>query len=370
MLAESNRIKNLGLHITALDPNPNCPAAKFIDGFIQGGYLEKAKIKELAEATDILTYEIEFTDADYLAELAKEGYKIAPDPKSLKIIQDKLLQRQFFKKHGLPHPEFHSVSTLGELLKASEKFSFPFFLKARFGSYDGKGNYVVKSKDDFGPALQYFRGKDLLAEAFVNFTKEVSVIAARNESGEQTTYPVGENLHKESILFYTIVPARISAAEESKARELAQKVIDCLTGAGVFGIEMFITKNGEVLINEIAPRVHNTGHYTIEGAKTSQFEQHLRAIINQPLGDTSLLAASIMVNILGKGDFSGPYALRKEAAIIKDSSVSLHMYDKTEVSPKRKMGHLTKVFPNKKTISDEELLETLKLIDSIEFVPA
>ena len=235
-----------------------------------------------------------------------------------------------------------------------EKLGLPLLLKTRRDAYDGRGNYKINSKDDIDDALDLFAGKTLMVEKFVNFQKEVSVIAARNTKGEISTYPVVENLHENNILRMTIAPGRVSEKVRKEAEDVANKTMEVLHGAGVFGIEMFVTQDEKILINEIAPRVHNSGHHTLQSSTTSQFELHLRAILGMELGDTSIKSPTIMYNILGPHTFKGEYnVLHRE-----EENIFLKMYGKLESKPQRKIGHINIV--DNKNLGIEGLLSQVE----------
>jgi 5-(carboxyamino)imidazole ribonucleotide synthase len=276
--------------------------------------------------------------------------EINPSPETLRIIQDKFLQKQFLQKNSIPVAEFEKVENKEELEKMIEELGLPLLLKTRRDAYDGRGNYKINSKNDIDDALDLFAGKTLMVEKFVNFQKEVSVIAARNTAGEISTYPVVENLHENNILRMTIAPGRVSEKVRKEAEDVAHKTMEVLQGAGVFGIEMFVTQDEEILINEIAPRVHNSGHHTLQSSTISQFELHLRAILGMDLGDTSIKSPTIMYNILGPHTFKGEYnVLHRE-----EENIFLKMYGKLESKPQRKIGHINIV--DKKNAGIEELL--------------
>ena len=227
-------------------------------------------------------------------------------------------------------------------------------LKVRRDAYDGRGNFKINSEEEVQKAYDYFKGQPLLLEKFVPFSMEVSVIASRNTMGQIKTYPLVENIHQENILRETIAPARVSEDISRKAEEIAEKTMSVLKGAGIFGIEMFVTKDEDVVINEIAPRVHNSGHHTLQSSKTSQFEQHLRAILGLELGSTELIHNSIMYNILGDSSFTGEYLPLN----ISESGVFLKMYGKKISKPSRKLGHVNIIGMNNESI--DELLEKLQ----------
>ena len=284
--------------IIVLDPTENCPAAQVGATQIIADFKDRDAIIDLATKCDIITYEIESGDSDVLKSVEDKS-EINPSPDTLKIIQDKFLQKSFLRENNIPVPEFIEIKNIEDVKIGLKKFGIPAMLKARRDAYDGRGNFKINSEDDVQTAYDYFKGQPLLLEKFVPFTMEVSVIASRNTKGQIKTYPLVENIHKENILRETIAPARVSKIISEKAEKIAEKTMSVLKGAGIFGIEMFVTNNDDVVINEIAPRVHNSGHHTLQSSETSQFEQHLRAILGLELGSTKLKHNSIMYNILG-----------------------------------------------------------------------
>ena len=335
--------------VIVLDPTENCPAAKVGAEQIIADFKDEESIKKLSELSDIITYEIESGNSDVLKKL-EANTEINPSPETLRIIQDKFLQKQFLQENGIAVAEFEKVENREELEKMIEKLGLPLLLKTRRDAYDGRGNYKINSKSDIDDALDLFAGKTLMVEKFVNFQKEVSVIAARNTKGEISTYPVVENLHENNILRMTIAPGRVSEKVRKEAEDVAHKTMEVLHGAGVFGIEMFVTQDERILINEIAPRVHNSGHHTLQSSTISQFELHLRAILGMELGDTSIKSPTIMYNILGPHTFKGEYnVLHRE-----EENIFLKMYGKLESKPQRKIGHINIV--DKKNVGIEGLL--------------
>ena len=327
--------KNLREHIseiTVLDPTENCPAAQAGAKQIVGDFKDELAILILADQSDIITYEIESGNTDVLSKLKA---KIEPSPSTLGIIQDKFSQKTFLSENELPVSQFYEITSLDNLREKIKDLGLPVLLKSRRDAYDGKGNFKITSSDDVEKAYQHFDGKSLMVEKFVNFKMEVSVIAARNTKGDIATYPLVENIHENNILKMTIAPARVSDDVISNAGEIAKKTMEVLKGAGVFGIEMFIDQDDKILINEIAPRVHNSGHHTLQSCKTSQFEQHLRAILGLELGSTDLVHKTVMCNILGPDGFEGKY---KPVELEKDG-VYLKMYGKSVSKPQRKLGH-------------------------------
>ena len=321
--------------IIVLDPTENCPAAKVGAEQIVADFKDEDAIKKLSELSDIITYEIESGNSDVLKKLETHT-EINPSPDTLRIIQDKLLQKQFLKENDIAVAEFVKIENKNELIDVIDKMGLPVLLKTRRDAYDGRGNYKINSKSEIDDALDLFAGKTLMIEKFVKFEKEVSVIAARNTKGEIVTYPVVENIHENNILRTTIAPGRVSEKVKKQAEKIAEKTMEVLHGAGVFGIEMFVTADDEILINEIAPRVHNSGHHTLQSCDTSQFEQHLRAILGMELGNSSIKSPTIMYNILGPKTFKGEY----NVLFKKQDNVYLKMYGKLESKPQRKIGHI------------------------------
>ena len=325
--------------ITVLDPTENCPAAQAGAKQIIGDFKDKDAIVKLAEQSDIITYEIESGNTDVLSKLKAE---IEPSPSTLSIIQDKLSQKKFLSKNGLPVSQIYEIVSIDDLHEKINELGLPVLLKARRDAYDGRGNFKITSPDEVEKAYRHFDGKSLMVEKFVNFKMEVSVIAIRNTKGEIATYPMVENIHEDNILKITIAPARVSDDVIRNAGEIAKKTMQVLNGAGVFGIEMFIDQNNKILINEIAPRVHNSGHHTLQSCKTSQFEQHLRAILGLDLGSTDLVHKTVMYNILGPDGFEGKY----KPVQLKKDGVYLKMYGKNISKPYRKLGHFNVVDMN------------------------
>jgi 5-(carboxyamino)imidazole ribonucleotide synthase len=340
--------------IIVLDPTENCPAAQVGAEQIVGDFKDKEAIMELAKKSDIITYEIESGDSDVLKE-AQSFAEINPSPETLRIIQDKFLQKTFLRDNKLPVPDFIKIDNFSDLEEGLKKFGFPALLKARRDAYDGRGNYKVDSSNEIQDAWDYFKGQKLMLEKFVPFKMEVSVIASRNTCGQIKSFPLVENIHEDNILRQTIAPARIEEKVSKKAEEIANETMNVLKGAGVFGIEMFVTNENEILINEIAPRVHNSGHHTLQSSKTSQFQQHLRAILGLELGEVELIHPTIMYNILGSKGFEGEYAPIE----IFEKNIFLKMYGKKISKPKRKLGHLNIVAENE---SIEDLLKKIEVI--------
>ena len=364
MLTEAaNTMKSEISNVIVLDPTKNCPASKVGAEQIVADFKDASAIKELAKKCDIITYEIESGDSQVLKSL-EETCEINPSPETLEIIQDKLVQKKFLAKNDIPVAEFREITSKDELESKINEFGLPVLLKTRTGAYDGRGNFKISALDQIPEALQIFKGQSLMIEKFVDFKMEVSVIASRSTSGEIRTYPLVENMHKDNILNMTIAPARTDETISKNAEKIAHKTMEVLHGAGVFGIEMFVTDDNHVLINEIAPRVHNSGHHTLQSSTTSQFEQHLRAILGLELGDTKLIYPTIMYNILGPKNFTGKY---KPPSIDLENTF-LKMYGKLESKPQRKIGHVNLV--DKSGLGMAKLLESVDILsNSIKIVP-
>ena len=356
MLAEA--AKKMPEHISkiiVLDPTDNCPASQVGAEQIVADFKDKDAIIELSNKSDIITYEIESGDSAVL-KLAEKNAEINPSPETLQIIQDKFLQKSFLLESNIPIPEFIQIKNIDDLKEGLKKFGYPALLKARRDAYDGRGNYKINSEEEIQKAFKYFTNQNLLLEKFIPFTMEVSVIASRNTKGQIKTYPLVENIHEENILRQTIAPARVTDEIIEKAQHIAEKTMTVLKGAGIFGIEMFVTKDNQILINEIAPRVHNSGHHTLQSSETSQFEQHLKAILGLNLEDTKLIYNTVMHNILGSDKFSGEY----ESFNVSEEGVFLKMYGKKISKPLRKLGHINLVGLNGESI--EDLLKKLSLM--------
>ncbi len=341
--------------IIVIDPTINCPAAQMGAEQIVADYKDKDAIIDLANKSDIITYEIESGDSQILKSVEK-NVEINPSPETLRIIQDKFLQKSFLQNNGISVTKFIQIENISDIHEGIKQFGYPVLLKARRDAYDGRGNFKINLEDEIQKAFDYFKEQKLLLEKFIPFKMEVSVIASRNTKGQIKTYPLVENIHEDNILRETIAPARVSDEIIQKAENIANTTMTVLKGAGVFGIEMFLTQENKIIINEIAPRVHNSGHHTLQSSETSQFEQHLRAILGLELGSTKLLHQTIMYNILGSKSFEGKYT----PLTITQPDVYLKMYGKEISKPLRKLGHFNLVGLNGESI--DQLLQKLESI--------
>ncbi|SNR34942.1 5-(carboxyamino)imidazole ribonucleotide synthase [Halorubrum vacuolatum] len=338
MLAEA--ASPLGVELIVLDPTPDPPAAPVVRDTIVADFDDPEGIDALAERVDALTFEIELADPDLLAEAAaKHDIPVHPDPDTLRTIQDKLVQKEALAEAGIPVPEFVGVATAEGLERVAEEFG-GVMLKAREGGYDGRGNVPVEEPTDAADALAEVGGH-AMAERLIPFERELAVMGVRGANGETRTYPVTETLHREEILRESMTPARAADPVVAEAESIARDVLEQLDGRGVFGIELFETPDGDILVNEIAPRPHNSGHWTIEGAATSQFENHARAVLGWPLGPTDLRTPAVTANVLGDVDEPRPATLRGVETVLDAPDADLHWYGKDEARPLRKMGHLT-----------------------------
>jgi len=338
--------KKMGFYIVILDPTLNCPAHSIADQHLVADFDDEKAIREMADLVDIITYEFEHIGVEILKDLEREGHRVYPTARSLEVIQDKFRQKEALSQAGIPVPSYMKIKEIEDISKAGDRFNYPLMLKSCTGGYDGKGNDVINRADDILTAFESLGGGTipLMVEEFIPYTKEISVLACRGIEGEVAIYPVGENEHRENILFETRVPAGISSQLSDKARQLAREVMEVFQGVGMFCVEMFVTEGEQLYINEVAPRPHNSGHYTIEGCVTSQFEQHIRAITGLPLGNTALHQSVVMRNILGEGKAGKAVVIGLEEAL-KISDVKVHIYGKEISRPGRKMGHLTVTAP-------------------------
>ncbi|WP_268951683.1 5-(carboxyamino)imidazole ribonucleotide synthase [Salinigranum halophilum] len=337
MLAEA--AAPLGVSVVVLDPTPECPASVAADQVV-GSFDDPEGVADLAARCDVLTYEIELADPDLLDEVSQaHDVPVHPSPDTLRVIEDKFHQNQMLSDANVPVAPFRRVESVADLESAVDEFD-GVMLKARRGGYDGRGNVPVPTPADAADALDQLEGT-VMAEAFVDFDRELSVIGCVGDD-EIRTFPVGENVHEEEILRETVVPARTTDAVTDRAQRVARDVLAELAGRGVYGIELFEV-DGDILVNEIAPRPHNSGHWSIEGAVTSQFEQHVRAVLGWPLGSTRLRAPTVSANVLGTVDAPRPARLGNVDAVLAAPGAALHWYGKHEVRPLRKMGHVTLV---------------------------
>ncbi|TXC85716.1 5-(carboxyamino)imidazole ribonucleotide synthase [Metabacillus litoralis] len=342
--------RQLGYKIAVLDPTEDCPCGQLADIEITASYDDLAAIKKLASVSDVITYE--FENIDYTALKWLEEHAYLPQKSSLLLLtQDRETEKAAIVNAGCEVAPYRIVQNEDELTDAVELLQYPSVLKTCRGGYDGKGQVVLRSDHDLAEAIQLLNQGTCILEKWVPFEKEISVIVTRSVNGETKTFPVAENIHKENILYQSIVPARVEEEVISNAEKLAIKLSHSFELVGTLAVEMFLTETGELYINELAPRPHNSGHYSIDLCETDQFEQHVRAICNLPLGHTTLRQSGVMVNLLGD-DLS---VVNEHLYLLERSK--LHLYGKKEPIAKRKMGHIT--------VMSDFIEKEIELIDQI-----
>lgn len=333
---------NWDLNIWSMDKSAEFPAAAYSTHFVEGDFNNYDDVYNFGKQVDVLTIEIEHVNTDALIQLEKEGVKIHPSPTALNIIKDKGLQKQFYVEKGLPTSPFE-LYVSDEAIKESVKtgtLSLPFVQKSRGGGYDGKGVAVIRTLEDLEEKLLPVSS---MVEPLVDIDKEIAVVAARNEKGDVIAFPAVEMEFNPiaNLVEFLVCPANISKEIEVKAEEIALKTISAYDVCGLLAVELFLTKSGEILINEVAPRPHNSGHHTTDSCYTSQFQQHLRAILNWSLGTAKMKTPSVMVNLLGTDGFKGQAYYEGLDKVMEMRGVNLHLYGKKMTKPYRKMGHAT-----------------------------
>lgn len=333
--------KRLDTRFAILDPTPDCPAHSISDVHVVADFDDVDAIIRMAEATDVVTYEFEHISVEALRRLEAEGHKVYPSAETLSRIQNKLTQKQWLARHQIRVPDFMAADGVEDIKKAGELFGYPLMLKTCTGGYDGKGNAVIASMEEVEEGYRSLGAGTLplMAERMIDFEKEVSILACRSETGEMVTFPVAENVHVNSILDETTVPAVISEESAAEAMQVAKDCLQAFDACGMLCIELFVTREGHILVNELAPRPHNSGHYTIEGCYTSQYENHVRAILGMPLGNTGLIRPTAMKNIIGSRN--GLAEVGGLAEAYRFPNVKVHIYGKSQVKIGRKMGHIT-----------------------------
>ena len=338
--------RKFDIYTCVLDPSNEAPCKIACNEFYKGDLLDYDTVYNFGKNVDVLTIEIENVNVKALEDLEKIGIKVYPSSKTLRTIQNKATQKLFYRDHDIPTADFSRFAYTSEIEEAIEHggLSFPFVWKSAQFGYDGRGVKIIKSKED----LIDLPNQECIAEKMVPFKNELAVIVARNLNGNVKTYPVVEmEFHPEANqVEYVICPARIDEKVAQKAQEVAMKVSDAFKHVGLLAVEMFQTQQDEILVNEVAPRPHNSGHHTIESSYTSQFEQHLRAILNLPLGTTDLKVGGIMVNLVGAEGYTGDVVYEHIENIMEMEGVTPHIYGKKETRPFRKMGHVTIVNKN------------------------
>lgn len=328
---------NYNLDISILDPDPNAPCSHLVEHIQVGSLTDENLVYKWGKTFDLITIEIENVSVDALKRLKEEGVTVYPQPEIIELIQDKRKQKTFYKANRIPTSEF-VLTESAEDVKA-HRAMLPAVNKLGKEGYDGRGVQIIRSEGDLDKAFE----KPGLLEKLVDFDKELSVVVARNERGEMACFPVVELAYhpEHNLVEFLFAPAQINSDIENAAYDLAKDVIQKLDMIGLLAVEMFLTKDGELLVNEVAPRTHNSGHHTIEANLTSQFEQHLRAILNMPLGSTSLITPAAMVNLLGEDGFTGDAVYEGMEECMAMQGVYIHLYGKKLTKPFRKMGHVT-----------------------------
>ena len=352
------------LRTIVLDPSAEAPARFGCYTFFQGDLMDYDTVYQFGKQADLVTFEIENVNVDALERLESEGIKVYPTPKSLRIIQDKGAQKAFYKAHGIPTAPFEPFPSPALLATAvaEGRWTYPFVWKStRFG-YDGNGVKIVRNPQD----LHALPEGPCIAELCADIDKELAVIVARSPKGEVATYPVVEmEFHPEANqVEYVLCPARIAETISDQARKIALQVAEAFGSIGLLAVELFLTKEGEIWVNEVAPRPHNSGHYSIEASYTSQFEQHLRAILNLPLGSTESKVAGVMVNLVGAEGYAGDVIYEHIENVLSLQGVTPHIYGKRQTRPFRKMGHITITHPNIEQARSlaQKVKETIKVI--------
>lgn len=351
---------NYNVTVKVLDPDREAPCRKLCDEFVVGSLSDYDTVYKFGKKVDLLTIEIEKVNVDALEQLEKEGVSVYPQPRIIRLIQDKGLQKQFFKQNDIPTAEFQVISSAEQLKNSS--IPFPYIQKLRRDGYDGKGVYKVIDESYLANAFT----EPSLIERWIDFEKEIAVIVARNENGDVSTFPLVEMEFnpQANLVEFLITPSTLPFDMHEQAKVIAEKIATDLNIVGVLAVEMFLTKDGKILVNELAPRPHNSGHQSIEGNVVSQFEQHLRAIFNQPLGDTATLSNAIMINVLGEAGYEGPAVYQGIEKVLKCKGVYVHLYGKALTKPFRKMGHVTIVDADREKAIEKAryVQQTLKVV--------
>ncbi|MGK5510892.1 5-(carboxyamino)imidazole ribonucleotide synthase [Brevibacillus formosus] len=343
----------MGYRFVTMDPTADAPCGQTADRQIVASYDDVEAAMQLASVSDVISYEFENVDAQVAEVLESHAY-VPQGSRLLRITQNRIREKTAIREIGIPVAPFCVVNSLEDLQNAVRELGLPAVMKTATGGYDGKGQWVLRSEAELAEAYETLSkaGTELIVEQFVPFQMELSVIAARNPAGELAVFPVSENIHQENILHLSIVPARISAEVAARAEEIARTIVEKLDVVGLIAVELFLTEDGQLYVNELAPRPHNSGHFTMDACVTSQFEQHVRAVCNLPLGSTELLSSVVMVNILGEHLQPVIDQIDKLPRTAK-----LHLYGKAESKAKRKMGHINVLAPT--------VEEALTLIDEL-----
>ena len=333
--------RKFDIRTKVLDPSPDAPAQFGANEFQVGSLQDYHTVMAFAADCDTICIEIEAVNVQALRDLRAQGKKVHPNPDSLELIQDKTKQKQFYADHNIPTSRFEMISGKAEFEAARERWPIPFVWKAATGGYDGFGVVVCRSEED----VQHIPDAPGMLEVFVDFDLEVSVIVARNESGEVKTFPVADQEFHPTAnqVEYVLCPTVLDETMQQKANDIAIRTAEAYDICGLLAVELFVTADGEILVNEVAPRPHNSGHHTIEACYTSQFEQHVRAVLDLPLGSTELKVAGVMANLVGAEGYSGDVVYQGYDELLGEPGVNIHIYGKAQTRPFRKMGHVTVV---------------------------
>ncbi|WP_422122605.1 5-(carboxyamino)imidazole ribonucleotide synthase [Planococcus sp. X10-3] len=326
--------KEAGFKIAVLDPAMDSPTGQVADVQLIAPYNDLEALEELAAVSDVITYEFENIDVEGLRHLMGIAY-VPQGSELIRITQNRIVEKEEITKAGVPVAKYIVAENYQDLVDKSESINYPFVVKTARGGYDGKGQQTIQTANDLPLAESLFSNGECVAEEFVEFKKEISVIIQRNGNGETALLPIGENVHKNHILHETIVPARVDSKTISKAKEAAEAIAEHLEMIGTLAVEMFVLENGDILVNELAPRPHNSGHYSIEATNSSQFHQHIRAICGWPLRKPELWSDTVMINILGQ------HVAPITSKVAQYPNWSIHLYGKEEAKHNRKMGHVT-----------------------------
>lgn len=336
--------KRMGFRVITLEPMPNSPTGQVADEQIVAAYDDVRAIGELGARSDIVTYEFENIPKKAVETLEADRRIVRPDANVLRITQDRILEKRFLRENGIPTADFAPVGSVEELVRAEEAIGFPAVIKTTTGGYDGKGQWRARSREQAREALAEAHRSPLIYERMIPFDRELAIIAARNAADEVVTFPVTENVHDHGVLSTTIVPARIPEKDAQRVRDMAVTIGRALRIIGAFAVEFFWLENGELMVNEIAPRVHNSGHYSLDATQISQHEAHIRAICDLPLVKPHLhVPAAVMVNILGTGTGDRLDGIED---VLRETDLKLHLYGKTHAALRRKMGHFTVMAPD------------------------
>jgi 5-(carboxyamino)imidazole ribonucleotide synthase len=357
--------KRMGYDVITLDPQEHSPTGQVADEQIVAHYDDTTAIEALGRRSDVVTYEFENVAIGSVEHLEHLSHRVAPSSAVLRVTQDRLAEKQFVRRCGIPTTDFERIDRIEDLEKAAQSVGFPAVMKTVRGGYDGKGQWRVATLGEANAAFAQAKGASLIFERLVDFSHELSVVATRDENDDVVTYPVSENAHDRGILAMTIAPARIAEDIAGRARSMAQTIGRGLRIVGTFCVEFFLTAQGELLVNEIAPRPHNSGHYTIDVTPCSQYEQHVRAICGLPLSPPRLLANAVMMNVLGDG--KGDH-LAGIPALLSDASIVLHLYGKRHAVARRKMGHFTMLVDG--PVDERAIARAKAALEKLSWVPS